>query len=469
MSLDDPLKLPYFVALVRVVQPLMLTILQLLTNNSNNLKQLLFALPGYSNTTYKVDFTPEERKHLENSPDRTYDITLLFKLLQRVCGLAPRNDVKWSTDGTLEYHLRSLKNHRNEVFHNDVTLTQEELRSRFKHLEDQCRAALLATSRKIHRYLDDDIRVTEERLDEVLRQGMNLWALYKESLRREQRQPCNILVRVARHEICTRAARLTVQEAKRQLWDIMMPGIAARPVMLPRCNSENTFRSRSQCPSRSRSRSRSCSPLQISREAVSGSQLPSGVCRNNLTTKSRQSKRRKLKFEVKLTEVQELLMTQHSPEAYPDVWIIESGTGQGQILVRFLLKDWASPLPTVNGIYNFDLAFLVDLEHVDTCNSFEEMLFEKLLPLTCRDLTTSDVTQTLKELSVLWLVDGFDSDSKSAKKVLKKMLKNLRNSKAVIPAVNPDMVRDVADDLHLTHVTCAIEDDVEDLWKACGI
>ncbi|XP_069157645.1 uncharacterized protein [Procambarus clarkii] len=72
---------------------------------------------GYTNAQYRRVFDAHQRDKLEASSDAaTFDITLLYKLLQRVCGLAEMNDPTWTTPGpqgpSLENLIYSLKQHR---------------------------------------------------------------------------------------------------------------------------------------------------------------------------------------------------------------------------------------------------------------------------------------------------------------------------------------------------------------------
>ncbi|CAL4122420.1 unnamed protein product [Meganyctiphanes norvegica] len=46
------------------------------------------------------------------------DLNILYKLLQRVCGLAELGDEKWTTPSdAIEYHLQQVKDIRDEMFH----------------------------------------------------------------------------------------------------------------------------------------------------------------------------------------------------------------------------------------------------------------------------------------------------------------------------------------------------------------
>ncbi|XP_069157732.1 uncharacterized protein [Procambarus clarkii] len=96
---------------------------------------------GTTNAKYKSVFDAHQRDKLEASSDAaTFDITLLYKLLQRVCGLAEMNDPTWTTPGpqgpSLEHLIYSLKQHRNTLAHDNVGMSEQDLTSTLTELSD---------------------------------------------------------------------------------------------------------------------------------------------------------------------------------------------------------------------------------------------------------------------------------------------------------------------------------------------
>ncbi|XP_069157628.1 uncharacterized protein [Procambarus clarkii] len=96
---------------------------------------------GYTNAQYRRVFDAHQRDKLEVSSDAaTFDITLLYKLLQRVCGLAEMNDPTWTTPGpqgpSLEHLIYSLKQHRNTLAHDNVGMSEQDLTSTLTELSD---------------------------------------------------------------------------------------------------------------------------------------------------------------------------------------------------------------------------------------------------------------------------------------------------------------------------------------------
>ncbi|XP_069157751.1 uncharacterized protein [Procambarus clarkii] len=96
---------------------------------------------GYTNVQYRRVFDAHQRDKLEASSDAaTFDITLLYKLLQRVCGLAEINDPTWTTPGpqgpSLEHLIYSLKQLRNTLVHDNVGMSEQDLTSTLTELSD---------------------------------------------------------------------------------------------------------------------------------------------------------------------------------------------------------------------------------------------------------------------------------------------------------------------------------------------
>ncbi|XP_069157740.1 uncharacterized protein [Procambarus clarkii] len=96
---------------------------------------------GYTNAQYRRVFDVQQRDKLEASSDAAiFDITLLYKLLQRVCGLAEMNDPTWTTPGpqgpSLEHLIYSLKQHRNTLAHDNMRMSEQDLTSTLTELSD---------------------------------------------------------------------------------------------------------------------------------------------------------------------------------------------------------------------------------------------------------------------------------------------------------------------------------------------
>ncbi|XP_042222134.1 uncharacterized protein LOC121866488 [Homarus americanus] len=137
----DLLWFRYFHALKTYGRDALCAVFQLSYQGGYPIKTYLIDILGYSNTQLRKNFDIHQRVKLESSiPDiNKFDITLLYSLLQKVCGFANINDTKWTTppsDGTsLEYNLFRIKKLRNEISHENEHFTQHILDIKLTHLQ----------------------------------------------------------------------------------------------------------------------------------------------------------------------------------------------------------------------------------------------------------------------------------------------------------------------------------------------
>lgn len=90
-------------------------------------------------------FSKDQRDHLSNrEPPQHMDITSLYRLLQRTCGLASESDEVWYKDNdSLEHSLYLVKKERNDVSHESrkpesTSMTFSELKDKLDNLRKLC-------------------------------------------------------------------------------------------------------------------------------------------------------------------------------------------------------------------------------------------------------------------------------------------------------------------------------------------
>nr|XP_053640444.1 uncharacterized protein LOC128694355 [Cherax quadricarinatus] len=383
---DDHLLLRYYAAIMRVVRPVFVRVLQLFTNNRKTFKELLFELPDYSNRQYKNDFSKEERQKLDNNASsNTFDITLLFLLLQRVCGLPSINHQNWSTPDTLENNLKRLKNHRNDLAHEDLAFSPDDLQRCLSNIEDLCREVLKETGRRCQCTVIDDIRVMEESLEEILTGGIDLWQPYREALYNLQKEHCNLLIREGRKEMKELSKKHRILNPF--VWLL-----------------EDRF-----------------------------AHLDVGHIFTNLYIEGQREVSTRDIFTIPLNSGK-----------YPDVLIMVGPPGIGKTsLTKFCLHDWLSTSSSICGMDNYDIVLLVELRHV-TSENIQDLVCEELLPRTCLQLKREDVLTSLRQVSTLWLLDGYDEATNKTKDLVKEIMKKFHNSQIMITS-RPDN----SNDLHL--------------------
>ncbi|XP_064101573.1 uncharacterized protein LOC135212109 [Macrobrachium nipponense] len=372
---DDHYALRYRIALERVVKPVMHKVYLLLRPKSGKSKDHLFALNRFSQIKYKKTFNVSQRRKLDNDESSEgFDISLLYLLLQHVCGLADTNDSKWRTPGTLENSLTLLKNHRNTSAHEDISFTFGELQKEIKDMEELCKSVLIAAGLKSRDLLASDIAEMETAMEEVLLGGVDLWEPYKDALLKLRSEQKTVLIREGRKDILSLGKNLRILNPFSWLLDSYYSHLDVEQIF-----TELTIKGESK------------------------------VDMQHLITS-------------KLSSSGEL----------PDVIIASGPPGIGKTsLFRFMVHDWLSSQPTILGMENIELIIPVELRHVFS-HSVKDLLKDEILHSVSQQLETDDMISALKNVSLLWLLDGYDEASNNTKKVIKEICKKFPDSRILI-------------------------------------
>lgn len=139
VRLQDHHHLKYTVSLTRVGQQVYSSVFSWGYSSSHtSIRDALFSLPNYNSTKFRKDFNGSQREKInQGDPVATYDITLTYKLLQLLCGLKDAGDPAWVTQAdTLEYFLYTIKVLRNEVAHETLLMTGEEMCKKVEALKN---------------------------------------------------------------------------------------------------------------------------------------------------------------------------------------------------------------------------------------------------------------------------------------------------------------------------------------------
>lgn len=139
VRLQDHHHLKYTVSLTRVGQQVYSSVFSWGYIGSHAIiKDALYALPNYNSARFRKDFNGAQREKInQGDPVATYDISLTYKLLQLLCGLKEAGDPAWLTEAdTLEYFLYSIKSLRNEVAHDNLHLSSEEMTKKLEKLKN---------------------------------------------------------------------------------------------------------------------------------------------------------------------------------------------------------------------------------------------------------------------------------------------------------------------------------------------
>merc|ERR1712179_201813 len=99
-----------------------------------------------SNNQFKNSFTKDEHVLLAAGDHKKWDVSMLFKIIQKVCGLQPAGDIKWTGgEECLENLIYKLKELRNKLVHDfELVLSNEQLEERLNELTDLALRMILA-------------------------------------------------------------------------------------------------------------------------------------------------------------------------------------------------------------------------------------------------------------------------------------------------------------------------------------
>ena len=372
---DDHHILRYYVAVNRIVQPVFHRVFLLLyPDDRKTVKELLFQRSGYSQTKYRKDFNKDERSKLDNGDSSSgFDITLLYKLLQSICGLADTDRVTWSESGTFENCLKRLKDHRNSLAHENISFTCSELEEEVNGLEELCRSVLVYSGLRSRTPVISDIAEMERGMQDVLLGGVDLWEPYREALSNLRQKLTSILLREGRKDIQRLSQRLRILNPFAWLIDSRYSHL----------DVEHLF-----------------------------------------TELSVEGKDR--------VEMLQLLTTELPSGDLPDVIVLSGPPGYGKSsFFRFLVHDWLSSNPTVLGMENVDLVLPVELRHVCS-RDVKDLINDEILQNVSQHMKMDDIISSLKDVSLLWLLDGYDEATLDTRKVVKEIVNKFPHSRVLI-------------------------------------
>ncbi|XP_064105655.1 uncharacterized protein LOC135215144 [Macrobrachium nipponense] len=369
---DDHHLLRFYAAINRVVQPAMHRVFILLRpDNGKSVKELLFDISEFSQFN-----KPERQKLDEGKPSSEFDISLLYKLLQRVCGLADANHSKWSDAGSLENSLRRLKDYRNTLAHEQISLTSDELREKIRDMEGLCQNILEAAGQQRSLPVAADLERMHDGMEEAISGEIDLWEPYKTALAKLRSEHTTVLIREGRKDIHAIGKNLM----------ILNPFVWMIDSKYANFNVESVY----------------------TENGIKG---------------------------MGNVDIQHLLVSavpEHQPDALPDVIVISATPGMGKTSsFRFLVQDWLSSNPTTLGMENIDLIVPVVLRHVSS-NNIKDLVKDELLHNVAKHLQPDDIISALKNVSLLWMLDGYDEASTETRKVVKEIVQKFPGSRIMI-------------------------------------
>lgn len=129
-------------------------------------------------------------------------------------------------------------------------------------------------------------------------------------------------------------------------------------------------------------------------------------------------------------------------QGFPSVLLIHGLAGSGKTaLCRYLIYRWLKGR-TDDSLRTTALVLLIDIPRVRS-SRLKEYLLDQLLPLTCAGLDADHIISTLKELNVLFLVDGYDETTRVSSDLVEEIFAKFSDKRILVttrPELHKDMV-----------------------------
>nr|XP_045618482.1 uncharacterized protein LOC123770531 isoform X1 [Procambarus clarkii]XP_045618483.1 uncharacterized protein LOC123770531 isoform X1 [Procambarus clarkii]XP_045618484.1 uncharacterized protein LOC123770531 isoform X1 [Procambarus clarkii]XP_045618485.1 uncharacterized protein LOC123770531 isoform X1 [Procambarus clarkii]XP_045618486.1 uncharacterized protein LOC123770531 isoform X1 [Procambarus clarkii]XP_045618487.1 uncharacterized protein LOC123770531 isoform X1 [Procambarus clarkii]XP_04 len=346
---------------------------------------------GYTNVQYRRVFDDHQRDKLEASSDAaTFDITLLYKLLQRVCGLAEMNDPTWTTPGpqgpSLEHLIYKLKKYRNTLAHDNVGMSEQDLTSTLTELSDLLAKMLAEAGVRCGTNSQDVDHVTRD----VTKYIGGLLAKVREPL-----DPSDVAyLPQLRQEIKMFKSHITeeVQQMnKQELTDRykLLYQIVPAPWLVLNINYN---------PSLAFTR------LRLLEDPVIGAR-PSDA-----------AKGQDINYE-------DILSMRREDGRVPQCVLLTGKGGMGKTtLLKLILEKWVKEPAAIRHLGTVDLVFYVQCRDIHL-NTFDDLL-RQLLPQTLND-SGADFQlfrEIILSLNILVLIDGYDEVNDHSGRLVKELL-----------------------------------------------
>ncbi|XP_018017464.1 uncharacterized protein LOC108674072 [Hyalella azteca] len=376
-----------------------------------NIKERLERCPGFTDKKYRREFNEEQRSKIDKNADLSgYDITLCYKLAQRICGLSSISDRMWNSDSSscpsLEFKLQSLKSIRNalahggKIFPEESRMTIESLSNTFTEIlyDAGARASI-------------DKAVIDEKIREVKTHIQVICGKIREPLNPNDREHFQRLQDEARLFQSQLKVEFLKQSYK-EINDLFQKLYKIEPA--PWALHQQYEASPTQVFVRVKVRE---DKVLSSKKGLH--QTPEVPCDQILEIKNHAS-------------------------VLPDVIILSGEGGKGKTsLIKYFLEEYLKgPACAVQRLAETELVLYVEARN-DQIKSFNDLLI-RTIPSTYLNLTVAcdHLTDILMGVNKLFLIDGFDEHNPISRNLVKELV-NLPGKNRYIITTRPTSVEDV--------------------------
>ncbi|XP_076038352.1 uncharacterized protein LOC143023648 [Oratosquilla oratoria] len=342
----------------------------------------------YNSKAYKNVFNEDDRNLLENGvPWEEMDITLLYKLLQQICGLAPKGNVKWTSDtddqDCLEYSLTKLKNIRNHVVHNLVSLSDAELERFFTDIIEFLENVFVKVGEKLGKDMSLESGAATKEILSIFRSPLPVSSIQEYQLSLEETQKA--------------LRKVILSEGQKELFELYEGAWVISPIPW---SNESIFKE-----------------IEINKVYTS------------------------LQLETSNTvDFEKLLVLQDSDGSIPRIICINGVTGAGKTsLCSYLLYSWCQDPMAIEGMKDVDFLYLIRCRYSrDT--SLVNYIRNEFMPDACSKLEYNDISPVLKRCRNLFIFDGFDEADPKMQQLFQEAL-NWPSQTRVIVTSRPESMK----------------------------
>ena len=348
---------------------------------------------GLSRKLYKNTFAKQQREKISRNPSGDeFDITLLYKMIQRAChSLASPGDDMWTiTNSTcLEYWLTCIKNSRNNLMHDLSIFTQATMVDKIENIRE-----ILTKVMEMSGTLYSVNIGTVDQMIRRINDNLN-------NIRDQPFAPLDPRSNQSLFETLKDLLRFSGAQELKQKYDSK---IFFNPL---------SFLDKNECH------------LKVSSVFV----RPAIEENKDMTS-------------CRAVHFKDLL--EHLDITTPDsLMILEGQPGAGKTtLLRLYMSEWIADGGDIKGLSDYEI--VLHFECRDTSiDSFTQLLLSHM-PKTTSKFQKNDLKLILLSLKVMVLVDGLDELNEASQKVLKEIL-NIKNSRdfTLICTTRPERIPEV--------------------------
>lgn len=146
--------------------------------------------------------------------------------------------------------------------------------------------------------------------------------------------------------------------------------------------------------------------------------------------------------EIQLKHI--LTVPRPGSEIISPVLILKGLPGSGKSsLCHYLIHDWSMKKNEIDALNTFDLVFLIDVKTVASNRLIDFLQEHNKFSKTCEGFDPSDIIPVLKDLKVLFIIDGYDECGSDAREIIEDIFAKF-GDKRIILTTRPEYEQDAA-------------------------